>query len=295
MPVTFRRPATSRAVALLMYAVIVPVLSVFVSAMLGALLSVVTNGTRFESLTGLLTFFVLLPLTFAWATCFAIHDYRRRAGMEIVIDAEQIVIEAGNTREAIPHAEVRAIKTSSWIVEHGYSLVLDNGQHYKIPSDVAPYVEIHTAFEKYLFPILAARIEKAIAAGETIYVPDNRIRACIQILFGLLLLGSCPIIVIIISFRGQLTEFNLLGPGTTRIRAGWYGLGGGFVVSRKGIRSRRGFREARWSQIASVKNGDCGVEITTKLGKCYSASAYAANCGAVAAWLCSKYRKISAE
>ena len=263
--------------------------------MLGALLSVVTNGTRFESLTGPLTFFVLLPLTFAWATCFAIHDYRRRAGMEIVIDEEQIVFEAGNTREAIPHAAVREIRTSSWIVEHGCILVLDNGQHYKMPSDIASNVEIHAAFEKYLFPILAARIEKAIAAGETIYVPDNRIRACIQILFGLMLLVSCPIIVIIISFRGQLMEFNLLGPGTTRIRAGWYGLGGGFVVSRTGIRSRRGLREARWNEIASVKNSDCGVEIKTKLGHCYSASVYAANCGAVAAGLCSRWRKTSAE
>jgi hypothetical protein len=80
---------------------------------------------------------------------------------------------------------------------------------------------MHAAFEEYLFPCLAHRIEKAVAAGETIDVHDSRVRACVQILFGVRLIFSAPVVVILIRFRGHGPEVRLFGPGTDRICVGF--------------------------------------------------------------------------
>jgi hypothetical protein len=218
-----------------------------------------------------------------WLIRFAIYDYRRRAAAEVTIGAEQIVITTGDREVPVRLSEISELRITSKVGHHGCRLILANGRRLDIPSDLAPYATARAALEKYLLPLLAGRIDAALAAGETIHVRDHRLLSAFRILFGILLMALSLLAIASIHFAAE--GFSLLATGKRRVRSGWRGLSGGFVISQAGIQSPHIFGETPWEQVTSVLQDDCGLLLTTSTGDRHCASPNASNCWTAGGWL----------
>lgn len=265
--------------------VIVPIMTVVLYAMIGGLLHVLLVGLGANAITvGQNLFYFLLPLIFVAVTVFAIKDFRRRAGGRVDVLSDGIALSSRYHSFGLGYDQIADVRVVPERLNASCQLVSVDGRNHQIMSEVASFQELAPSMEVILIPMLADQLRRDFEGGQTVRVSESRLRACLRLVFASCLVSLSIVLFFLVPFIPWIPG---LKSSWTRIRQGWRGLTGGFVITREGI-SKAGLlggfpREV--NTITHVTRNDVGVVLHFQDGGVQKASLFATHGWVAAYWL----------
>lgn len=174
--VVLRRAGTSTALGAVVYLVIGPffgaLLGLFAMGLIGALLERTFGAPDRVSIpVSFVVGFACLLGGMAWA----FHDFRRRAGVEIVLGPGRLSRRLGRRVRTWTAADVEGIRLAN--AGRDVLINLAGERPLRIPGDLVAAATVVRLLERFLVPALADRHADRLAAGDTIVIRDLGLRA----------------------------------------------------------------------------------------------------------------------
>lgn len=267
------------------YCVLVPVMTLFLYAMIGGLLHGLLVGLGVNADTvAKYSFYLLLPSIFVAVAAFAIRDYRRRAGGRVDVLSDGIAMSSLYYEFGVSYDQIADVRIVSERLKASCQLVLEDGRRHLILNEVASYQELAPALEVRLIPLLAEQLRREFDAGQPVRVSESRVRAFLRVVSGcvlaclsIMLFFLVPIITWIPGLKGSWL----------RIRQGWRGLTNGFTITREGIAgaSFLGGFPRELSTVTHVTQNDIGMVVHFDDGSVRKSSLFATHAWVAAHWL----------
>ncbi len=284
IPATFQRPATSKALGIVEYIIIVPIATLFLTVIGSLLIQLVLHGFGLRGETAVVVVLLTFLTAFFGVTWFAVTDYRRRACAVLEVHHDHLVLGSADRRQVIPFGEVTSIdlvwtRVGMACVLHGRA-----GQVVELPKQIAPYWRVKEALEVTLIPHLAQTVTGRLAGGEVICLRDSRVESLLRIMRGIANLAVA--IGATIAFHSGLAG-RLFRKGRLRIGQGKRGLRGGFCLRSEGVCPTNGPIENQiaWSEIAEIRRDDSGITVEQAGGRRLSVSSLSDNFWPIALWM----------
>ena len=283
-PATYRREPASKIVGCLVYAVVAPFLGLIlgVIVIMPIVFGLKALGWRDEDGRRL----ILIPMAavVAGVIAWGVREYRRRAGVEVVIDRDRLSIGLGRRLEVWVFSEVESIRLVQAGLDMGCILVRKGGGLIRVPPEVAPYSIVRELLEPTLIDRLRRQLGDRIRAGESIAIREHAPGGLGRIARGSgMLLGS---LFLILTLRPAL-GVPLLRGALILMNQGWIGLGGGFVLEARGVRGRSAGR-IDWDELVPAEQGEVGLILRARDGRKVAASPYAENYWPARSWLAAR-------
>jgi hypothetical protein len=282
---SFGVAANSRALALIEYVIVFPIVAIFVCGFAAVVASLIAKNLVFSKEIGVVAAIIAALLAFAILLRFAIRDYHRRAGSTVIVGHESITISHIGKTDQRNYDAVEAVRIVPHAGDDQYVLHLSDGTSCRIPTGVAAVKIARPALERNLGPRLAEKYLRKIANGSAVQVRDSALRAWMQIASGLLSFVMAAVFMISIKFIGH--GIDLWGEGYRRVLRGRRGRRGGFDVLESGVRPAGSLLRADtcpWSSLKNARVDDSGVILEFEHGR-FSASIYAEHFFPFAYWV----------
>lgn len=285
IPARFQLPVESKVMGCLMYITIIPVVSVFIMLLLFLAVFGVVQWVGLPEQVSMVFGLVAFPLILIWVVRFAARDFRRRAGMEVVIDHDRIELTVGGKHREIPLEEIDSVRLVRVQGNMACILRLVSRERIRLPEEIAPYSHLLEPLEATLIPHLADRIPSRLGEEQEISLRESEfmglwlmIRGVMSILFGILLYLSIVL---------RMGGLPLILGGWLSIGQGRLARRGGFVVRPDGVVPKRSFGDwlVPWSEIVSIRRNDCGILLQASDGTEISTSSLTHDWWPVARWI----------
>ena len=262
---------------LIVYAVIVIVLTMFISMILGGLFHGILDVIGANTNIAGYSMFVLLPVTGIALTVFAVRDFHRRAGISVIFFSNRIGVVSERNNQVRRHEEISSLQiVPGWTTEI-CELVGTDGSRLRLPGDIAGFSTIRETIEKTVLPKLVDRVSVEIEAGKEITVRESFIRAGMRIPFGLSMIVFGSLMCLTIKY--VVFGAALIRNGRRQMRLGWHGIGRNIMLNSEGVTDRSGSRGwcEHWEALETIDVSDFGFVVKFRSGSQFSASPFAEN------------------
>jgi len=270
----------------------VPILSLFVGAGLGAITFVALEAAGVSQGTANLVAGGWIPVAFVAIVAFAVRDYRRRAGINVQIYSDRIVVETDGKRRAVSLDDVRAVQMLPTGDRIACVLRLDNGQDLRLPDVIASFPVVREALEATLLPRLVGRLDEGVAQGQSIRLGGRRIAPWLWVPIGMAYIAVS--ILWFLTLYGFWMGTRALAAARMRLHAAFVDAKGGFVINQTGIETGGG-EAIVWDQIQSVSVDEGGVVVTSNTGISVRASIFCEHCWPASLWLHGTFKTRASE
>jgi hypothetical protein len=203
-PKILRRRIERRAVGCLEYAIVAPIAALLVGAIVGGLVFGLLYWAGVPQHWASLAACPAAGLSTLGTLVFGYKDYRRRADIQVVLDAERLSCKYAGKEAALSYADVAGVRLLPRMGCIACVLESQDGQRLALPCEVAPYEAVRDELEWRLMPVLVSRLAKFLDEGETIHLRNSRTAVCRHALFALvgLVASLLSICVIFHAFAG---------------------------------------------------------------------------------------------
>ena len=288
----FHRSLPARVEGLVEYVIIVPVVSVFGWVLLSLPFILLFEWLETEAGWPALFIFPIGILFTGFVIWFAVVDYRRRAKAEVAVYQDRIEIIFGSRIRKIAFAEVASVRLLQSGSVMACVLVPAEGRPIRLPWDFAPYEKIRDSLDRTLIPVLRAKIDERLLAGEQIQLLESRLVAFCRFLGGMAaaVAAILPLFSVVFRYYGLL----LIRRAVKAFKLGRRGLRGGMVVAHNGLVSRTAGADQTipWSSVVLKAFDDEGIVLCAQEDKIYSSSSLVDNYWPVTSWI---VQKVAAE
>lgn len=293
LPVTFSRTGGSKAVGCLVYVVSVPFIIIFLSLFITTpiLFGLEALGLPHERFEGY--FLLIYPPVGLWTVVWARRDYRRRADFAVTIRRDRLVVELGRRTDDVPFAEVESIRLVPARLDLACVLVRRGGGPLRLSPEVAPFSSVRDALEETLVSDLVRRLDRRLAAGESVPFRDPLPRSMGAIAGGILrCLTGAVLFANPLHFPVALAVF---WHGALVTRQGWLGIRGGFILDDRGLRipSDGGREPVPWGGLERIRGDAMGLVLRSRDGPTFRLSALAEGFWPALRWIEARLSEVS--
>ncbi|MCP4376513.1 MAG: hypothetical protein GY794_10120 [bacterium] len=278
LPATFQRAGSNKLFGLLVYILWIPTIVVVLGWILlmivVRLLTALDMGANFS----MAVIIILLLMLLVGVIIFGVRHYRRRAFIKIVIDRDRIVINRGRKPLEILLTEIQGICLGRFGSDAACILDRLNGKPVCLPPNIAPFSAVEPALNETVIPHLLMELNERLENGQPVVVCESHLKAFLRMVGGL-----CTILVSTLT----LSQRGSFGSGFMRVRCGWIGMRGGFILYRGGLSPRSGDERSLvpWEDLKCIRCDMRGLVYRSVKGETFAASPVARNYVVVSAWL----------
>jgi hypothetical protein len=292
-PVRFERTGAGKARGCIVYVLAVPALTlmfwILASGVTHYLVRSVLKGSQ-SLATGIVL--ALFPIILLAVIRIMWKEYRGGPASVVVSD-DRMEVNVRGLRLFFPYASLHAVRLKPYYEDLKVVLVPSKGPEFALPADFVPFTILRDALEPTLIRHLEERLDRQVAAGETVRMGESRLLAALRLPWGLLhYVFGIPIICSIVHAHLGI-ELVMAAPRS--FRRGWRGLAGGLEIRSGGVAPAAGVvhRTIPWEDLSVQKFDADGLVLRTRGGATLSVSPYAADYWPGSRWLVARISRPS--
>ena len=228
---------------------------------------------------------VLLPIVGLVVAAWGYRDFRRRSGLEVVIDRREVTVGIDSSQRALNFADVVSIRIIPTRLDYACVLIPRIGRSLRLPPEIAPFSVVRDALDQTLIPEIVERWDKRMTAGDAVELQISPRRLFLMmsravgalLLGGLMLLNPWMIPMGVLVVRHSATVIQ-------QLRLGFHG---GFVVDRRGLRHHAESTEefAAWNCLERIRSDSIGLVLRSTDGRIFALSSLTVDFWPALRWL----------